>query len=125
MVEGCSFVRKEGVVTLGEKQRSFPPLVAQLIEWVYKQGFELTFGECYRTPEQAALNARSGAGISNSLHTQRLAIDVNLFIDGVYQTETEAYRPMGEFWESLGGSWGGRFSKPDGNHFSLEWQGVR
>lgn len=112
-------------MTLGEKQRSFPPLVAQLIEWAYKQGFELTFGECYRTPEQAALNAQNGSGISNSLHTQRLAIDLNLFIDGVYQTSTEAYRPMGEFWESLGGAWGGRFSKPDADHFSLEWEGVR
>ncbi|EAN8981339.1 M15 family metallopeptidase, partial [Salmonella enterica] len=27
---------------------------------------------------------------------------------------------------SLGGSWGGRFkSRPDGNHFSLEHDGVR
>ncbi|HBJ0947911.1 TPA: M15 family metallopeptidase, partial [Escherichia coli] len=32
----------------------------------------------------------------------------------------------GEYWESLGGSWGGRFkSRPDGNHFSLEHNGVR
>lgn len=112
-------------MSLGEKQRWFTNLVAQLIEWCYRQGFELTFGEAYRTPEQAALDAKSGSGIANSLHTKRLAIDLNLFIDGSYQTSTEAYRPMGEFWESLGGSWGGRFSKPDGNHFSLEHEGVR
>lgn len=112
-------------MTLGEKQRSFVNLVGQLIEWCYRHGYELTFGETYRTPEQAALNAQKGSGISNSLHTLRLAVDLDLFIDGVYQTSTEAYRPMGEFWESLGGSWGGRFSKPDGNHFSLEWEGVR
>ncbi len=112
-------------MSLGEKQRWFTNLVAQLIEWTYRQGFELTFGEAYRTPEQAALNAKTGAGIANSLHTKRLAVDLNLFIDGIYQTTTEAYRPMGEFWESLGGSWGGRFSKPDGNHFSIEHEGVR
>lgn len=112
-------------MTLGEKQRSFPPLVAQLIEWAYKQGYELTFGECFRSPEQAQWDAQHALGIANSLHTQRLAIDLNLFIDGIYQVSTEAYRPMGEFWESLGGSWGGRFSKPDGNHFSIEHEGVR
>lgn len=33
---------------------------------------------------------------------------------------------LGQYWESLGGSWGGRFkSRPDGNHFSLEHDGVR
>jgi uncharacterized protein YcbK (DUF882 family) len=112
-------------MTLGEKQRDFTLLVAELIRWTYEQGFELTFGEAYRTPEQAALNAKTGAGIANSLHTKRLAIDMNLFIDGIYQTQTEAYRPLGEKWEAMGGSWGGRFSKPDGNHFSLEHEGVR
>lgn len=113
------------VLTLGEKQRDFTLLVAELIRWAYEQGFELTFGEAYRTPEQAALNAQSGAGIANSLHTKRLAIDLNLFIDGVYQTQSEAYRPLGEKWESMGGAWGGRFSRPDGNHFSLEHEGIR
>jgi hypothetical protein len=112
-------------MTLGEKQRHFPLMVAALVTWAYEQGFEITFGEAYRTPEQAALNAKSGAGIANSLHTQRLAIDLNLFLSGEYQTQTEAYRPLGEKWESMGGAWGGRFTKPDGNHFSLEWQGVR
>lgn len=112
-------------MTLGERQRDFPLMLAALITWAYDRGFEITLGEAYRTPEQAALNAAKGSGIANSLHTQRLAIDLNLFIDGVYQTSTEAYRPLGEKWESMGGAWGGRFSKPDGNHFSLEWGGVK
>jgi hypothetical protein len=36
-----------------------------------------------------------------------------------------SYRPLGEKWEAMGGTWGGRFSHPDGNHFSLEHEGVR
>lgn len=113
-------------MTLSEKQQLFTIMVANLIQWAETKGFRLTFGEAYRTPEQAALNARKGSGISNSLHTQRLAVDFNLFINGVYQTRTEAYAPLGEYWESLGGAWGGRFrSNPDGNHFSLEHNGVR
>lgn len=114
-------------MTLGEKQRKFSELVAMLIVWAYANHYELTFGEAYRTPEQAALNAQKGSGISNSLHTKRLAIDMNLFINGVYQTESEAYRPLGEKWKSLDPdcAWGGDFKKPDGNHFSLSHEGVR
>ncbi|WP_318365980.1 M15 family metallopeptidase [Enterobacter sp.] len=113
-------------MTLGEKQQLFVVMIAQLINWAQDRGYRLTFGEAYRTPEQAALNARKGSGISNSLHTQRLAVDFNLFINGVYQTKTENYLPLGEYWESIGGAWGGRFkSNPDGNHFSLEHNGVR
>ena len=114
-------------MTLGEKQRKFTRLVAQLISWAYGDGYELTFGEAYRTPEQAALNAQTGAGISNSLHTKRLAVDMNLFIEGVYQTESGAYKPLGEYWKSLDPdcAWGGDFSRPDGNHFSLAHEGVR
>jgi len=114
-------------MTLGDKQRRFTELVARLIWWAYDEGYELTFGEAYRTPEQAALNAAKGSGIANSLHTQRLAIDLQLFINGVYQTKSEAYAPLGEHWKELDpdARWGGDFSKPDGNHFSLEHNGVK
>lgn len=110
---------------LSEKQAVFAVMVARLILWADEHGFRVTFGEAYRTPEQAALNAKKGSGIANSLHTQRLAVDLNLFVNGGYQTQSAAYLPLGEFWESIGGSWGGRFKKPDGNHFSLEHDGVR
>lgn len=113
-------------MTLSEKQQLFTVLIAQLIIFAQDRGMRLTFGEAYRTPEQAALNAKSGKGISNSLHSQRLAVDFNLFVNGEYKTRTEDYRVLGEYWESLGGSWGGRFkTNPDGNHFSLEHNGVR
>ncbi|EOD4100854.1 TPA: M15 family metallopeptidase [Yersinia enterocolitica] len=113
-------------MTLSEKQAVFTVKIAQLIYWADEHGYRLTFGEAWRTPEQAALNAKNGKGIANSLHTQRLAVDFNLFINGQYQTSTEAYKPLGEYWESIGGTWGGRFkSNPDGNHFSLEHNGVK
>jgi len=110
-------------MTLGQKQRKFAFMVAKLIEWAYESGYEVTFSECYRSPEEAKRNAKLGKGIANSLHTQRLAVDLNLFKDGVYLTRSEDYRPLGIYWESLGGTWGGRFN--DGNHFSLEHNGVK
>lgn len=113
---------------LAQQQRIFAQLVAQLIAWVASQpGMSVRFGEAYRTPEQAALNAKSGAGIANSLHCQRLAVDLLLDIDGVWQTATPAYKPLGDHWKSLHPlcRWGGDFhSNPDGNHFSMEWQGI-
>jgi len=112
-------------MTLGQKQRKFTRMIALLIMHAYENGYELTFAEAYRTPEQAALNAKAGKGISTSLHLDRLAVDFNLFKDGVYLTATEDHRPLGEFWESIGGSWGGRFSRPDGNHYSLEHGGRK
>lgn len=114
--------------TLGQRQRRFLPLVAKLIDFAYAQGYELTEGEGYRTPEQAALNAQHGSGIANSLHTLRLAVDLQLFKDGNYLTDSEAYRPLGEFWKTLDPdcAWGGDFkTRPDGNHFSLSWGGIR
>ena len=110
-------------MTLGQKQRQFTRMVAELIVWAYQNGYEMTFGEAYRTPEQAALNAKSGKGISNSLHGDRLAVDLNLFKDGVYLSETKHHEPLGQYWESIGGTWGGRFN--DGNHYSLAHEGRK
>lgn len=115
-------------MTLGEQQRRFLPLVARLIDWAYGQGYELTAGEMYRTPEQAALNAQHGSGIANSLHTLRLAVDLQLFQNGVYLTDSASYEPLGDYWKTLDpdAAWGGDFtSRPDGNHFSLAWGGIR
>jgi hypothetical protein len=111
--------------TLGDLQKKFTLMVSHLISWAYDNGFALTFGEAFRTPEQCAINVKSGAGIAHSLHTERLAVDLNLFVGGLYQAESSAYEPLGTYWESMGGSWGGRFSKPDGNHFSLAYGGRK
>lgn len=112
-------------MSLSEKQQQFTVMVGRLILWADENGYGLTFGEAYRTPEQAAENAKKGIGIANSLHILRLAVDLNLFINGQYRTDSAAYEPLGLFWESIGGAWGGRFTKPDGNHFSLEHEGVK
>lgn len=104
-------------MNLSEKQQIFAVNAAKLILFINEKGFSCTFGEAWRTPEMAAQYAKDGRGIKNSLHCIRLAIDLNLFKDGVYLASTEAYRIFGEYWESLNtlNRWGGRFG--DGNHF--------
>lgn len=110
-------------MTLGQKQRKFTKMVARLILKAYSMGYELSFAQAYRTARQARAYAAQGVGILNSLHTKRLAIDLNLFKDGKYLTSTKAHLPLGLWWEKQGGTWGGRFR--DGNHYSLEHNGVK
>lgn len=115
-------------MNLIEKQKAFSMFVARLINQANYLGFELTLGEVWRPPEMAHKYAQQGKGISNSLHSLKLAIDLNLFRDGKFLTRTPDYQELGEWWEnqSIQGircCWGGRFG--DGNHFSIEHNGVR
>lgn len=105
-------------MTLGDYQRKFSLMVAKLIQFAYDQGYEITLGEAWRTPQQAALNAKDGIGISNSLHRRRLAIDLILFKNGVMLPAVD-YLPLVEYWEQQGGSAGYRFKMVDAQHFSL------
>lgn len=110
-------------MSLQRKQALFARMVGDLIRQAEKLGYEVTFGEAWRPPETAEIYARQGKGISNSLHCDRLAVDFNLFKDGVYLPRTVDHKPLGEFWESIGGTWGGRFG--DGNHYSLAHNGRK
>ena len=115
---------KRKALTLGEKQRKFALMVSKLITYAYEQGYELSFGDAYRSPEVfGRVGVRKGYGRAMSLHKERLAVDFNLFKNGRYLETTEDHEPLGIYWESIGGSWGGRFN--DGNHYSLEHQGRR
>lgn len=114
-------------MTLSEAQRAFALQAAKLIVHIYEVGYEVSLGEAWRSPETAAANAKAGTGIVNSLHIKKLAIDLNLFKDGIYLSTSEAHRPFGEWWEKQHplARWGGRFKRPDGNHYSFEWGGVQ
>ncbi len=96
-------------IKLSRRQRDFTFALNKLFTWMHRQGYEFTFGDAW---------AKTGH-IDGSYHYDRLAIDLNLFIDDKYQTTTEAHLPIGVKWEKLGGTWGGRFGrKKDGNHYS-------
>ncbi len=108
--------------SLRQKQSRFALGVAMLIQEAARRGYAVTLGEVYRTPEQAALNASKGTGIKNSLHTDRLAIDLNLFDKrGKYLTDGTGHRELGKWWKSLSPDhrWGGDTKKLDFNHYSL------
>lgn len=97
-------------MSIRRKQSQFARMVPRLIDQAHKLGFEVTLGDAYRDP-------RCPYGSKSSRHRMRLAIDLNLFKNGKYLTETSDHEPLGVWWESMGGIWGGRFD--DGNHY--EW----
>lgn len=111
-------------MTLGQAQQVFAVMAAKLILKAAELGYRVTLGDAYRDPRVfGAQGERKGYGESHSLHKIRLAIDLNLFKDGKFLQATEDHQPLGEWWESQGGTWGGRFN--DGNHYSLSWGGMK
>lgn len=109
-------------MTLSDKQQNFTLMVAKLITFAYANDYELTFGEAFRTDAQQALHLASGKSkVKRSKHQDRLAVDFNLFKEGVYLTASEDYKELGKFWKSLdpaNNRWGGDFvGFHDGNHF--------
>lgn len=109
-------------------QWTFLKHLALLIQEIERQGYTATGGELWRTPEMAEIYAKRGTGIKNSLHISRLAIDLNLFKDGVWCRNGDSYKPFGVYWESLdpknryGGNWDrdathGEKGENDFNHF--------
>lgn len=107
--------RPISAMSLRQVQSRFAFMVALLLIKAKSLGYEFTFGESYDDDNTGHMKG--------SLHYIRLAQDLNLFKDGKFLDINEDHKPLGEWWESIGGAWGGRFS--DGNHYSLAYGGKK
>jgi len=98
---------------LYDKRIRFTLAVADLIQFITAQGCTVALG-----PD--GLKHMQG-----SLHFAGLAVDLAIYKNGVYLTGTKDYAFAGEYWKSRGPefSWGGDFTKADGNHFSIVYGG--
>ena len=113
---------------LSTKQQRFTECVGVLIALAYQRGYSFTFGDAYRDPRvHGAYGVKESYAASKSVHKLRLAVDLNLFVDGEYISDGNhpAYIELGELWESLDdmARWGGKFK--DSNHFSFEHEGYK
>ena len=107
-------------MTLSDTQKKFARMSAELILKAIEMGYAVTLGDAFRDPRlHGSVGTKLGYGKADSCHKLRLAIDLNLFKDGKFLMDTADHEPLGVWWESQGGSWGGRFH--DGNHYSLAW----
>lgn len=107
-------------MTLGQTQELFARLECQLRMRVLLAGYDVRLGHIFRSRAEAIK-----FGKENSVHRKKLAVDYNLFLNGVWQKSTADHRPFGEWWEQQHPlcRWGGRWG--DGNHYSLEYRGVK
>lgn len=108
-------------MSLSQEQAAFLLDACKLIEYATAQGWTVTGGELYRTPEQQAIYVNTGRSKTlNSNHLKRLAIDLNFIKDGKIIWDKATLAPLGAFWESLNpkNRWGGNFkSLVDCPHF--------
>lgn len=123
--------------TLSEKRCRFTRELALLIQFANGlPGHAVAADQVMRPKAQALVEAAEGDGIPNSLHTLGLAVDLILYVNGVWQRDSEPYRVLGSYWRGRAPDhcWGGDFRKmrngklvpaPDGNHFSIQHNGVR
>lgn len=91
------------------------PYAIAMVNGVREEGIPLMVISGRRSP---LINNEAG-GAEKSLHLRGLAFDVQ--VEGLTRDQLHPYfwRWLGEWWESLGGRWGGRFSAPDVNHFDV------
>ena len=111
-----------------QAQNEFLLDVCKLVAYATSLGYVLTYGEAFRTQEQQAIYVKTGRSKTmESQHGKRLAVDFNIFKDGVLQGR-DGIKPLGDYWESLrpenrwGGNWrglvdSGRSSFVDSPHF--------
>lgn len=106
-------------------QDAFLTDVCKLIHRAHKGGWVVTAGEIYRTREQQQVYFTTGRSKTmDSMHLQRLAIDLNLFRTAeddrlVVVTDRDAIKPLGDYWTSLhrDNQWGGNWTFVDSGHF--------
>lgn len=116
-------------MTLGKKQEEFALAAAKLIAYIYSQGYQVRLGDAFRDPRVHGAYGEKKApyGETNSMHKLKLAIDLNLFKDGVFLDKTEDHKQFGEWWKKefahLDARWGGDFRVKDGNHYSFSMYG--
>jgi hypothetical protein len=110
---------------LSEVQREFSFHIACLIQHIYASGNECTFGDAYRDPRAfGEMHDEGPYGRGMSAHKQRLAVDLNLYIDGEYQTTSAAHRPYAEYWEALHEDNVSGINFNDANHYSRRFGGI-
>ena len=73
-------------------QIEFTKLVPRLIDQAFELGFDVTLGDAFRDPRvHGEVGVKMGYGHPKSNHKQRLAIDLNLFMNGVFYEGTDTH----------------------------------
>ncbi len=109
-------------MSLLAKQKQFAIASAKLILFAHDNGLDVTYGDAYRDPRlHGKIGEKLGYGHKNSCHKLRLAVDLNIIIDGKI-AGSNAYNHLHDYWDTLGGA---ERIPEDLNHFSFMHDGYR
>ncbi len=96
-----------------DEQDAFLFDVAMLIRKAHELGFKISAGEMWRTQQQQEIYFKTGRSKTmRSKHLDRLAFDLNFFLDGKVVGDKATLQTLGDWWESIGpkNRWGGNFT---------------
>lgn len=99
---------------LRDAQATFLLNVGKLVLFATEKGFQVTAGEMWRPPEMQKIYVQTGRSKTmKSKHLDRLAVDLNFFINDAYIIDIDTLAVLGKYWESLHpkNRWGGNFDK--------------
>lgn len=109
-------------LTKRQKQAIFALNLARLILRAHELDIYTAIAELYRTPERQAYLAKTGKSLTlRSKHLHGLAADL-LIVEAstIILNDDPRYETLGQLWEALGGTWGGRWKAlADIYHFEL------
>lgn len=105
-------------------QQEYALALAELVVWIYDQGWAVTFGEGYVRDTDSRDGDHDGPHRADGGHYKRLATDINLFVDGEWVRESThpAWAQIHQHWLSLHPAAG--LIAHDANHFGFRHQGV-
>ena len=96
-------------------QIKFTQMIALMVGYATLRGWGLTYGDAYR-------DRRVTYGHPESLHRWRLAVDFNLFKDGIFVADGTGHDALHDYWDTVGGA---PRIVDDMNHYSLKHRGMR
>lgn len=101
-------------MTTRQEQAKFSSMLGLLLLQATYQKTPVVILELFRSIEtQRGYVARGVSKTLDSKHLKGLAVDIaflsDIEDDGKINYSPEKYRLLGEYWELLGGRWGGRF----------------
>ena len=112
---------------LVDAQWAFLLDVAALIGFIESEGDMASGGELQRTTYQQQEYVRTGRSKTmNSLHLNKLAVDLAIFHDDVWLQDVDSLKKYGAFWQGLhpDNEWGGFWhSIVDTPHFQRRLPG--
>ena len=95
---------------LSLRQCTFTMALSMLIQRIVNAGYQCKIQELNRTIEtQREYVAKGVSKTLDSRHLDNLAADIYIFKHRELVNDLNEYRRFGEYWEGLGGRWGGRF----------------